>query len=273
MRRWLFWGGLLYSLAASAGVPAQPDRLRICVSDHAYPPLTFPHRDGQAQYLIRRAAGQVGWRVEFVVLPWRRCLKAVTAGELEGVATVADTPTNRVRLAMPLLRGLANPSRAVGEVISVVIRRRDSRAEWDGVRFTGLHSPVIHEAGISAFTARLAELGQPGLDSANSPEQLMRMLLMGRAELALGLEPRISELLKTPEFADLQRLPRQFMQSNTYLAFNKALYAREKVRLDRVWQEIGRIRASSEWPQLAPRIYPGEVDAQPPRAGGGERRP
>ncbi|MDG9924430.1 MULTISPECIES: hypothetical protein [unclassified Pseudomonas] len=259
MRRWLLWGGLMCSLAAWAETPAPPDRLRICISDHAYPPLTFPHRDGQAQYLIRRAAGQLGWRVEFVVLPWRRCLKAVTAGEVEGVATVADTPANRVRLAMPLRRGLANPARAVGEVVAVVIKRPDSRADWDGTRFIGLHSPVIHEAGISAFTARLAELGQPGLDSAHTPEQLLRMLLVGRAEMALGLEPRTGELLQTAEFSGLQRLPQPFLRSSTYLAFNKALYAREKVRLERVWQEIGRIRASAEWPQLALRIYPGEV--------------
>ena len=270
MRRGLLWG-CLFGLAAAGPVAAQSDGLRICVSDRAYPPLTFPRREGQAQYLIRRAAGEAGWRVEFVVLPWRPCPKAVTAGKLDGVATVADTPDNRSKLAMPLRRGLANPARAVGEVVAVVIRRRDSQAEWDGTAFHGLRTPVIHEAGISAFSTRLAQLGHPGLDGANSPEQMLRMLLMGRAEVALGLEPRVSELLQQPEFAGLERLPLQFMRSNTYLAFNRALYAERKVRLDGIWREIERIRGSAEWPQLARRIYPGEV-VDTPRTGGGERR-
>lgn len=268
MRRWLLCGGLMCSLASWAETSAQADRLRICVSDHAYPPLTFPHRDGQAQYLIRRAAGQMGWRVKLVVLPWRRCLKAVTQGDLDGVATVADTAENRSKLAMPLRRGLVHTSRSVGEVVSVVIRRRDSRVEWDGKTFSGLLTPVIHEAGISAFSARLAELGHPGLDSANSPEQLMRMLLMGRAEVALGLEPRVSQLLLQPEFAGLERLPGEFMRSHTYLAFNKALYAEQRVRLDRVWQAIERIRRSPQWPRLAQQIYPGD---NTPRSGEGRR--
>jgi len=56
----------------------------------------------------------------------------------------------------------------------------------------------------------------------------MRMLLMGCADVALGLEPRLSELLRQPEFAGLQRLPLPFMRSNTYLAFNKALYAEQR---------------------------------------------
>ena len=263
MRHGWMWA-CLFGLAGTAPVAAEQP-LRICVSDHAYPPLTFPYRDGRAQYLIRRAAGEAGWQVEFVVLPWRRCLKAVTLGDLHGVATVADTPDNRSKLAMPLRRGRANSARSVGEVVAVVIRRRGSRVEWDGVSFRGLRTPVIHEAGISAFSARLAELGQAGLDSANSPEQLMRMLLMGRAEVALGLEPRVSELLRQPQFAVLERLPQQFMCSNTYLAFNKALYAEQRARLDQVWQAIERIRRSPQWPRLARQIYPG--DAAPPLRG------
>ena len=199
MRHGCMWA-CLFGLAGTAPVAAEQP-LRICVSDHAYPPLTFPYRDGQAQYLIRRAAGEAGWQVEFVVLPWRRCLKAVTLGDLDGVATVADTPDNRSKLAMPLRRGRANSARSVGEVVAVAIRWRGSRVEWDGVSFRGLRTPVIHQAGTSAFSARLAELGQAGLDNANSPEKLMRMLLMGRAEVALGLEPRVSELLRQPQFA------------------------------------------------------------------------
>src|SRR5690348_11236201 len=116
------WGCLI-GLAGTAPVAAEQP-LRIFVSDHAYPPLTFPDRDGQAQYLIRRAAGEAGWQVEFVVLPWRRCLKAVTLGDLDGVATVADTPDNRSKLAMPLRRGRANSARSVGEVVAVAIRWR-----------------------------------------------------------------------------------------------------------------------------------------------------
>jgi polar amino acid transport system substrate-binding protein len=258
VRQWLLRLWLL-GLGAVTPLAAQADRLRICVSDHAYPPLTFPHRDGQAQYLIRRAVGEVGWQLEFVVLPWRRCLKAVTQGDLDGAATVADTAENRSKLAMPLRRGMAHAARSVGEVVAVVIRRRDSQTEWNGKVFSALRTPVIHEAGISAFSERLAELGYRGLDSAHSPEQLMRMLLMGRADVALGLEPRVSELLRQPEFAGLQRLPLPFMRSNTYLAFNKALYAEQREHLDRIWVAIERIRHSAEWPELARTIYPGRL--------------
>ena len=86
MRRWALRFCLLLGLCPPA--PAAAEALRICVSDREYPPLTFPDRDGQAQYLIRRAAAQAGRRVEFVALPWRRCLQAAISGDLEGVATV-----------------------------------------------------------------------------------------------------------------------------------------------------------------------------------------
>ncbi|MFI8608097.1 substrate-binding periplasmic protein [Pseudomonas sp. NPDC077649] len=271
MRRWASRLCLLLGLCASA--PAAAKDLQICVSDRELPPLTFPDRDGQAQYLIRRAAAQIEWRVEFVALPWRRCLQAAISGELEGVATVAATAELRRSLALPLHHGGEDPARALGEIDTVVIKRRDSRVAWDGARFSGLHSPVQHEAGLSALGARLKQLGLPARDIAHSPEQLLHMLVQRRAEVALVLEPRAGELLARPEFQALQRLPEPFLQRHIYLGFNRVFYRRERKALQRIWQEIGHTRGSEEWRALGPRIYPGWRNPVPPRPGGGGHRP
>jgi len=259
---------VLLSLSVPAG-GAQERPLRICVSERDYPPLTFPDRDGPVQSLIRRAVAQAGGHVEYSALPWRRCLHQVLKGELDGVATVAATEEHLVQLALPLHEGAPDPGKAVGQVVAVAFRRRDSPVKWDGMRFSGLRSPIIYEAGIAAFTERLAQLGQSGIGSANSPEQLMRMLLAGRAELALGLDPRVSELLSRSEFSALERLPVNFMQSTVYLAFNKDFYARESERLERLWSEIERLRVNQEWQKQHPEFnsaFPAGSRTVPPNS-------
>ncbi|TWC30557.1 hypothetical protein FBY03_12347 [Pseudomonas sp. SJZ079] len=54
--------------------------LSVCISDEAFPPFTFPDREGSSQQLIRQAAERQGWRVNFVPQPWRRCLAGVDGG-------------------------------------------------------------------------------------------------------------------------------------------------------------------------------------------------
>lgn len=99
---------------------------------------------------------------------------------------------------MPLRSGMVNPARALGETVAVVIKRRDSQVEWDGARFSGLHSPVLFQTGISAFSASLKELGHVGSDGSKSRDQLVHMLLKGRVEVALGLEPSASVAMQCP---------------------------------------------------------------------------
>jgi hypothetical protein len=238
-------------LNAPTSVLAKP-LLRVCVADIDLPPLSFVYRDGQAQYLIRQAAAAQGWAVEFTPVPVRRCLLEVASGRYDAVAPVTATPSNQAAMAFPLLAGKLNERQALSESTAVVFRVVGSNASWDGQRFAGLYTPVLYYAGARAPAERLQSLGVAGNDSAKGTQQMMEMLLHGRAQLAIGLEAAVQLELHKPELAGrIEVLPQPFMRAHTFLALNQRFYAEHQASMEAVWGGIEQLRAAPEWPARA----------------------
>ncbi|MDP3848372.1 MAG: transporter substrate-binding domain-containing protein [Pseudomonas sp.] len=233
---------------------AQAQTLRVCIGDASNPPLTFVDHDGQAQYLIRHAASQQGWTVEFEPVPWRRCRAGVESGRYHAAGTVTAAPSNREFMAFPLRAGQLDESLALGEFKVLVYRARGTDADWDGQRFTGLRAPVLYNAGFVAVADRLQQLNVTHNDSAQTIHQMMQMLLRDRAQLGVGQAASVERELQNPEFADIEVLPAPLMRAGLFLGVNKQFYAQHPQVFEAIWRGIGELRNSPEWSQLAPQL-------------------
>lgn len=226
--------------------------LRVCIGDVDNPPLTFVQHDGQAQYLIRQAAREQGWAVEFAWVPWRRCRAGVENGRYDAAGTATATPSNRVFMAFPLAAGHLDESLALGEFKVLVCRARGTEAGWDGQKFTQLQSPVLFNAGFVAVADRLQQLDTAYDESAKTLQQMLQMLLRGRAQLALGQASAVQLQVQNPEFAErIEVLPVPFLRAGLFLGVNKPFYAQHRASVDAIWATIGQLRTAPEWPARA----------------------
>jgi polar amino acid transport system substrate-binding protein len=243
---WVLLGGFSH-------VYAQP-LLRVCIPDVDFPPLTFVEHDGQAQDLIRHAAAAQGWLVKFEPVPVRRCLAGLVSGRYDAATPVAATVSHQTNMAFPLLAGTGTLDEryALSEVVGLVYRAVGTSANWDGHSFSGLHTPVLFYAGTRAVADRLGALQVAGDDSAKGIEQMTKMLLHGRAQLAVGAADDVQRLLQNPQFAKrIEVLPQPFIRAQVFMAVNLHFYAEHRDSIDALWVGIGQLRAAPEWPVRA----------------------
>ncbi|MFZ3182850.1 MAG: hypothetical protein WA173_01735 [Pseudomonas sp.] len=243
--------GLLWLLLGNA----QGQTLHVCIPDVSSPPRTFPDHDGQVQYLIRRAVSEQGWAVEFIPVPWRRCLAGVASGRYDAVATAPANTNTQHSLSFPMHGGQLDQNRASAEYVLRVFRPLGGKAGWDGRHFTGLETPVLIRAGAIGLKNWLAGVGAVSEDSAKSVPQIMQMLLHGRAQIGVGSQDEVLLALQSVEVkGQIELLPGQLGRTLLYTGVNKSFYAREPGTTEAIWTAIGRIQRTPEWQQLAPKL-------------------
>lgn len=256
----------LVCLLACLLAPVQAATLVVCVSDEAFPPFTFPNREGDSQRLIRSAVERQGWQLEFVALPWRRCLAGVAQGLFGAIAGVAATPEYLDFMAFPRRSGQADPRRALGITRLVVYRPAGGAAAWDGQGFSGVDRPVLYLSGRSTLKVLLARLGVPAVDTARTSTQLAHMLLRGRGSLAIDHDYQVELLLAKPEFRGrFEVLPVPLGEAPIFLALGRQLYQRHSRQVEAIWNEIGALRRAA-----GPSLRPLRQAGLPPQAVGEE---
>ncbi|NRF69262.1 hypothetical protein HLB44_19885 [Aquincola sp. S2] len=247
----LLLGGSLLCLAMAC--PART--IKVCIPANPFPPLTFPDREGQGQWLVRKAVERQGDAVEFEAVPWVRCTDGVAAGTYDVAmppsAHAAFLPT----MAFPMAAGQVDQGRAVGSVTLVALRRVGSRAYWDGTSFSGLTTPVMFNKGVVTVREKLARLGVPGDEGASANESLLNKLLLGRGEILVLNAQQAAEEVASDEFrGKLEILPTPFLSFTLHAAFNRKFQAAQPAYVEAIWTEIGRLRASPEWSRVAPTL-------------------
>jgi polar amino acid transport system substrate-binding protein len=241
-------------LLASA---AQADTIETCVSDIDVTPYTFPDHDGQAQYLIRRAAAALGDEVRFRVEPRRRCVDNVLRGRYPLLPVISSTPSMLGQLAYPMRMGRPDPGRAIGVTEIVVVRPAASPVTWDGKSIGRLSGPVLYMSGYSGTRDRLAAMNVPMDDTPRDLNQMTAMLLNGRGGAAVMQMRDWRRIEADPELAGkLIRFELPLIRLDIYCAFNRDFARRNAGYVERFWKAIDAIRATTEWQELAPTFQP-----------------
>lgn len=248
--RWLLGCALL---GAAMACPART--IKVCIPANPFPPLTFPGREGQGQWLLRKAVERQGDAVEFEAVPWVRCTDGAAAGTYDVAMPPSAHPAFLPTLAFPMAAGQVDASRAVGSVTLVALRRVGSRAWWDGTSFSGLNSPVMFNKGVVSVREKLAKLGVPGDEGASANESLLNKLLLGRGEILILNAQQAAEEVASDEYrGKIEILSAPFLSFTLHAAFNRRFQLAQPDYVEAVWTEIGRLRASPEWSRIAPTL-------------------
>lgn len=246
MRRFLLT--LLLIVACNANAVT----MRLCMLDHPFPPFTMPDGSGQVDELLRLAAREDGTVIETTLAPRLRCIARFKAGEVDALLA-AFMPDRMAYGVFPMAGAAADEARAVGVVRFVIYRKKGSKLQWDGHAFTGVdRRPIGIQTGL-AVAQRLRQAGLTVDEGAKTVEQNLEKLARGRVQAVVALEDGSPPLADRALIDQIEALPMPFDSAPIYLQVQPGYYASNRETVDKLWNAVGRIRASSAFQQYQKR--------------------
>jgi hypothetical protein len=156
---------------------------------------------------------------------------------------VAPSEKNLEAFVFPGPKGKPDQALALGSVRVVAARRPGSTVNWDGRRFTGLHGPVLYLQGMHSLREYLTQLGAH-CASTRSSAVMIRMLLAGRSDLVVDVEPRLRQTLEEAELQTrVQILPEAVLTRLGYQVVSQPFYRLHEGFIERLWADTAGLDA------------------------------
>ncbi len=131
------------------------------------------------EHLYRLSAAIPQLQLQLQRLPWKRCLAALEAGQVDAV--IASFQPERLAIGQYPMQGPApDPERGFGTHQTCLVSRQDARWHWDGQRFYGVDELIMARP-----------LGYAPLKSPSQQKMTMHYTLSGTMDLALLAKGRI----------------------------------------------------------------------------------
>jgi polar amino acid transport system substrate-binding protein len=229
---------------AALGAAAEPRVLRICANVS----LGKPEDDNTAYQLARAAFALLpDLRPEYSPLPWQRCLSEAAAGRFDAVLSASHTAARAQGLSYPLdAKGQPDASRRMFNIGYALLRRKDSKVQWDGERFSG-SSPRAGEAigaerGYSiVLFAR--DRGAVVEDRYPAFGSLVDSLKLGRIAAVLINQEAAAQLLADPAWSADHELSGPPLQTKAYFMPVSQQFAADHPALaQRLWEALAKAR-------------------------------
>jgi len=248
-------GLCLAVLAGLWAASSQGREIRLCMSEREFLPINSPAFEAPGQYLVRRAIESQGDKALFIGLPWRRCVDGVRHGDYDGALGMVATESFLTFMRFPEANGQPDSSKALGGLFYVAVRLIGAGADWDGEHFRGLRQPAIYNAPSLVLADKMHRLGAGNPNTSLSEEQMLSMLVAGRADIAIGRRDVFAALLAGDTYrGKIEILPTPFVDADSYLAFREVFADGSPGYAERVWDEIGHLKAASDWPDTQQRL-------------------
>ena len=243
-------GPLSAQPASPASAPAPGQRLTLCYERADIKPWRRTDDTGLNFDLLRMAARRAQIDVEFVNLPWKRCLLQLQTNEVQGVFAASFQPD---RLALGAYPGGETPdaSKRLHVDRYVLVRRKGEAVSWDGSQITQLQGSIGAQLGYSVVQALRAMKLSVDDGSQTAPE-LLKKLQAGRiGAAALGGSDALALLgPDSPLSAQFEVLPQPLTEKPYFLLLSHQLL-KSDVRLAlRFWGSIGEARQSPAYQAL-----------------------
>lgn len=216
-----------------------------------------PVRPGIEIELYREVARELGLTVTFRRMPWKRCLKEIQAGRVDGVFPASYKPEREALGCYPMKNGAPDPSRKTRDSAYCLYRRSGSSVSWNGESFVHLADSPKAAIGVPlgwAIGEDLRKMGVP-LVEKTYPRDLLVMLASGGLAGVVCLDSVIDAYLADAagDFAQIEKAGPPVSEKHYYLIFSHDFAARHSGLPEAIWDRIARIKQSSAYRTIVTR--------------------
>lgn len=229
---------------------------RVCGDYRNIPPLIYTQGLGAAQYFILKTAENLQLKLTLDYHPQPRCIYELAQGHYDALLSSTPSPAVNDDVVFPAGQlGQLDTSRAYLLMRVVAFKMKSNPANWDGQQFSHLTLPVLYESGVPVVQMLMDKLAVPSRASAKTPLHMIGMMRLGRADIAVGLEPAIAYAMQGNDPQDqFIILNPALLETPVFLAMGKRFMASNPSLAQQIWDEIKRLRENPEWQKISAQV-------------------
>jgi polar amino acid transport system substrate-binding protein len=236
---------------------AAKDELVFCYEETDIRPWQTKTGTGLSFDLLNEVSIRTKTKFSYVARPWKRCLHEVKTNQVDGAIGVSWKTD---RLDIGAYPGDSGPdaSRAMHIERYVVIRKKNSSVNWDGIAFSNLSAPVGTQFGYSAVD-NLKALNIPVDDGARGAHELLTKLKQNRIAAAVLLGGEANSLFAEHEGfrTDLEILSKPLVEKPYYLMLSHDLAKKNGAQSESLWNTISKVKQSAAYQEKQKRTLNG----------------
>lgn len=238
---------LLGGWLAPTTVWAETPTVAFCFEDVDIKPWRMVDGSGLNFELIQQAAKRAGVRVEFVPMPWKRCLAELQANRVDG-AFAASFKADRLEMGGFPGGNSPDADKRLHTDSYFLVRRKGTSVDWNGKVFQGLDGAVGVQLGYSVGD-QLRGLQVPVDDGSGTVQELLLKLIAGRlGAAAIGGSDAKSVFKSDRRFAgQLELLPVPLVEKHYFLMLSHALLNTRPQLAQKLWSGIETARKSKQY--------------------------
>lgn len=239
---------LVTGLCLWASGAAAAEVVRAAYEDKPLPPFYMgsgpepePGAPGVSVELLREAAAAAGIDIQFVRMPWARCLKSLKSGEVDAIFNASFKEERLEAGVYPMAAGKPDASRHIANLSYMLYRLKGGPVSWDGKAIGGLgDAPVGIQAGYSVAE----DLGRMGVKAEEAADTVtnFKKLASGRIPAVAQLEVSGDAALARGDFPAIEKARPPLVTKDYFLMFSHQYYGRHRDAAERLWAKLADIR-------------------------------
>ena len=239
---------LLFALSFSAAAAERPTA-SLCFEAQDVRPWRTEQGGGLNFDLLKMVEQRLDIHFDIQSIPWKRCLAQLKANAVDGAFAVSYKPDRRELGEYP---GGEQPDASKRMHIDtyVLLRRKGSKVNWDGERFSNLDGAIGFQLGYSVGDVLRAQHVEVD-EGSQRADELARKLIAGRLAAAAMGGSDAANLMRTPLGRQLEELPVPLIEKPYFLILSHAMVASRPELAQRIWRTIEEVRNSPAYQKLA----------------------
>lgn len=197
--------------------------------------------------LIKTAAENLNHKINIIKVPWKRCLKILENGQIDGCYAASFKPARMKHGIYPMLDGKPDVSKQLHPGSYSLYVHQDSEVDWDGEKFINLKGMIGAPRGFSIIS-RLKSLGA-AVDEGHSTKSILKMLANGRLDAVAALTPQGDRLLnQVNDFSSqLRKIHSPLVVKPYFLMFSHQRMKKSPNLISEFYDEIEKVRNSDQY--------------------------
>lgn len=236
-------------ILSSMVVHAKRERIVLCTDRSHWYPFVFINSyksDGLYVDIIKDAADRIDWRVSIRPMDWKKCLRRVETGQVDGVLGASYKKARAEFMHYPVNAGTDKKSPArLSSAEYVVVTSSKEKYVYKGDPKT-LPQPIRVPRGYSiADDLRKAGVEVDDKSSRGDEVTLMKLTSSGEGSVVM-LKGAANKFAKSPAFKGkfvIQQKP--YKSKDYYLAFSKHS-GMDEAKRDILWKAVGAVTSDED---------------------------
>jgi polar amino acid transport system substrate-binding protein len=243
MLKLLTW---IVSICAWSSGALAAEVIRAAYEDKSLPPyytgtseIIDADAPGVSVELMREAAKAAGVEIQFVRMPWVRCLKSLQRGDVDVIFNASFKEDRLEAGVYPMIGNKPDPARRIATISYVLYRLKGTGVAFTGTSITGLgDGPVGASSGYSVID----DLKKMGVKTEEAADIALnfRKLALRRIPAVAALEVQGEALL--PDYPSIEKVSPPLVSKDYFVMASHQVYDTRREVVERLWAKIGEVR-------------------------------